>query len=319
MDTDSSENTYLFNLVQNLGQPSVFPPPMKGKTQASVQFIIPKLKLGNRDNKYINELAYRCGVDVWKTHTQQTSNTRNNKPATFVTFAFYIDSNYKEEDKNNVIMSVSRLLVERFLGILSFLFGMKLSAVHMQYTTVDKYGNYSKILPTATPSSRAPIKITLTDNLKISPSEDVFSALFWLRRGLAERDPIENFSSLMVCLQIMANHLIPEQTVTRTCPSCGFELDKQQLSITQKVLELLTKNLGASKEISERLWKARNAIVAHGNKPVEAKVFLELTELKFEAVKLAYNSIKLGLGIPVDSPPHPNQSYFVTDAFMYID
>ena len=83
--------------------------------------------------------------------------------------------------------------------------------------------------------------------------------------------------------------------------------------------ELLVSRLGTSTELFDRLWKTRNAIVAHGNRPLTPEVFLELAELKFNAANLAFQSIKLGLGIPLDSPPSPSQAFFVTDAFMYVD
>lgn len=57
----------------------------------------------------------------------------------------------------------------------------------------------------------------------------------------------------------------------------------------------------------------------HGNLPVTPKVLLELTELKYEAAILAYQSIKLSFGMPLDSPPSPQQLFFMTDAFMYVD
>ncbi len=319
MVNDNKENIHLFKPVQLLGKPSVFPPVAQNKIQASVQFIIPKLTIDNADTNMITELANKCKLDLWKMDFKQVSNERTKEKATLITFAFYIDGDTKEDQKTNTIMSTARLLSERFLGLLSFLHGVKLSAVHMQYTTINKDGSYSVVLPPLQPSSRPSIQIKLPKNIDFSPSEEVFSALFWLRRGLAERDPIENFSALMVCLQIMANHIIPEQIITRSCPSCGVELDKQPLSISQKVNDLLTKHLGVSKDLSQRLWKARNAIVAHGNKPVKAETFLELTELKFDAITLAFSSIKLGLGIPLDSPPLPNPQYFITDAFMYVD
>jgi len=318
---NSQDRLYLFKTVQDLGQPTVFPPAAQGKIPASVQFIIPGFKLGNHDKRHITQLAYKCGGDLWKIATRHTETERTREPATLVTFAFYVNPTSDEDENKQVIQSMSRLLVERFLGLLSFFVGMKLSAINMQYTTIGKEeGQYSKILPSSARSSTPPMLIKFPENLEdIILADDVFSALFWLRRGLAEHDPIENFSALMVCLQIMARHIVVQQPIERHCLSCGAKLETQGPSITSLVRELVVSKLGASLQLFNRLWEARNAIVAHGNRPVTPEVFLELTELKFDAANLAFQSIKLGLGIPLDSLLSPNQAFFVTDAFMYVD
>ncbi len=320
MSGKSQDSLYLFKPVQNLGQPDVFPPAAQGKIPASVQFIIPGFKLGNRDKKHITQLAHKCGIDLWGVDTHPTENTRTKEPATLVTFAFYVAPTNSEEENRQLIQSMSRLLVERFLGLLSFFVGMKFSAINMQYTTTGTEGQYSKVLPSSARSSTPTVTIKFPDDLEstVLPG-DIFSALFWLRRGLAERDPIENFSALMICLQIMARHIVMQQPIARHCPSCGAELEVQEPSITSLMRELVVSRLRATSKLFDRLWKARNAIVAHGNRPVTAEVFLELIELKFDAATLAFQSIKLGLGMPLDSPPLPNQAFFVTDAFMHVD
>jgi len=321
MSENSQDSLYLFKSVQNLGHPSVFPPQTQGKIPASVQFIIPGFKLGKRDKKHVTQLAYKCGIDLWGIDMHPTENTRTKEPATLVTFAFYVAPTSREDENKQTIQSVSHLLVERFLGLLSFFAGMKLSAINMQYTTIGKEeGHYSKILPVFARTSTPRITVEFPADLEgIAPTDDVFSALYWLRRGLSERDPVENFWALMVCLEIMARHIVKHQPVARRCPSCGAELETQEPSITSLMRELVVSRLGATAELFNRLWKARCAIVAHGNRPVTAEVFLELTELKFDAVTLAFQSIKLGLGMPLDSSPSPDHAFFVTDAFMYVD
>jgi hypothetical protein len=312
---------YLFNHAQDLRNPSIFPPATRGKIPASVQFIIPGFKLGKSDKKNVTQLAHKCGIEVYGINTDLVQNDRTKELATLITFAFYVNPASNEEENKQVIQSVSRLLVERFLGLLSFFLGIKLSAAHMQYTTTGKKkGSYSKILPVSSRTSIPRITLQFPSDLEsITSNDDIFSALFWLRRGLAERDPIENFSALMVCLQIMARHLVKKQPIVSKCPSCGAVLETKEPSITLLMRELVVSKLGATPKLFDRLWKARNAIVAHGNRPFTPKVFLELTELKFDAANLAFQSIKLGLGIPKDSPPSPNQAFFVTDAFMYVD
>lgn len=301
---NSQEGLYLFKPAQFLGHPTVFPPPAQGKLQASVQFIVPGLKLGNKDRKRVTQLAHNCGMELWAVDTQRVENKRTKEPATLFTFAFYVSPARSKDENGQVILSTSRLLVERFLGLMSFFAGIRLSFAHLQATTMGKEGHYVLTLPPVGRASTPPIRIDYPDDVtNIVPPDDVFSALFWLRRGLAERDPIDTFSSLMVCLQIMARHIVV----------------RRGASITSLVRELVESRLGASPHLRRRLWRARNAVVAHGNLPVTAEVLLELTDLKFEAAILAFNSIKLSLGMPIDEPPLPDQRFFVTDAFMKLD
>jgi len=284
-----------------------------------VQFIIPELKLGKDHKKFVTQVARTASTDLWAVHTQRVQNKRTKKDATLVTLAFYIPSSAVQEEYPQSVVFTSVLLVLRFLGLLSFFVGSKLSAVHLQSTILEN-GRYSQVLPMAGRGDMAPMKVELPAELEgITPSDNVFSALFWLRRGLAERDPIETFSALMVCLQIMARHIVVGQPVVRHCPSCGSQLEVTEPSITSLTRELIVSRLGVSPELFERLWKARNAVVAHGNLSVTPQVLLDLTELKFDAAILAFQSIKLGLGMPLDLPPSPSQAFFVTDAFMYVD
>jgi len=147
----------------------------------------------------------------------------------------------------------------------------------------------------------------------------IFSALFWLRRGLAERDTIETFSAFMVSLQIIARNIVLLEPLTRRCPSCRAELSDQEPSITLVVRELIVSRLGTSAELFDKVWKARNAVTAHGNLSVTPEVLLELTELKFETAKLAFQGINMMLGISLDSPQSPSDAFFKTDALMYAD
>jgi len=319
MGQNSQGDSYFFKPVQFLGEPKVFPPPAEGKLPLSVQFIIPELKLGNRHKKFITQLARKCSTELWGVDTQRVQNRRTKKDATLVTFAFYLPFGTTEEEYPNDILFASYLLVLRFVGLLSFYVGLKLSVVHIQ-PTIRKNGHYSQILPAAKRGDTPPIKVELPGDIEsITPSDNVFSALFWLRRGLSERDPIETFSALMVCLQIMARRIVIAQPVPHYCPSCGTQLEVAEPSITWIMRELIVTRLGASSDLFNRLWKLRSAVVAHGNLPVTPEVLRELTELKYEAAILAYQSIKLSLGMPLDSPPSPQQLFFVTDAFMYVD
>jgi len=82
---------------------------------------------------------------------------------------------------------------------------------------------------------------------------------------------------------------------------------------------LIISRLGAPEELFNSLWKARNAVIAHGNLPLTPEVALQLTELKIEAAKLAFQGIKLSFGIPLDAPQSPNKAFFRTDFLRYME
>lgn len=317
-----SQGELPFEPAQSLGPPSVFPPEVEGKLSVAVQFIIPELSLGSNDREPYDNLSRKCGIDVWAVDTRIVLNRVTKEKATLVTIAFYLSPlpTGGEHPREIQISFKSRLLIERFLGLLAFFIGIRCSALHPQ-TTIRKNGEYVQIRPVIRRSDTPwMVILSLPPKLdSINFSDIAFSALFWLRRGLAERDPIETFSAFMVCLQIIARHVVVLEPSKRYCPSCRTELWAEEPSITSLVQELIVSRLGASQELFDKLWKARNAVIAHGNLPVTPEIFLDLTELKFEAAKLAFQGIKLIIGIPFDSPQSPGQHFFKTDAFMYVD
>ncbi len=319
---EQSQDAFLFKPAQFLGSPSVFPPDIQGKVSVAVQFIIPELSLRENDRQPFDNLSRKCGFDVWAFDTRIITNKVTKKKATLITIAFYLSSPPTgEEHPTEILISYkSRLLIERFLGLLAFFMGTRFSVVHPQ-TTIRRNSQYVQILSMARRSD-TPYSIALAlppklDNINLSDS--IFSALFWLRRGLAERDPIETFSAFMVCLQIIARNIVLLKPSTRHCPSCGAELSDQEPSITSVVRELIVSRLGTPPELFDKLWKARNAVTSHGNLPVTPELLIELTELKFEAAKLAFQGIKMMLDISLDSPQSPSKAFFMTDALMYAD
>jgi hypothetical protein len=150
-----------------------------------------------------------------------------------------------------------------------------------------------------------------------TPTDNIFIALFWLRRALAERDPLDTYAAFMVSLQAIARELVQPRPVERRCSKCSH-VTVQDAGVSAMVRELLIDKLGATPDQFARLWKVRNAVVAHGNQAVDARTFLQLTELKFEAADLCYKGIKLAMGMPVDGPPRPDASFFVAPALMYV-
>jgi hypothetical protein len=314
---EATENRFLFQPVQRFGLPKIFPPASENKIPAAAQFVVPGLRIG-KDKPIFVELARSCGSEVWDVSIDSGHNTKTQEQATLFTLAFYIPHLDSQEEIGQSVQAVGRLLVERYLGLISFFGGIKCAFAHLQFTVLDQPDVFRQILPMANRAASPTVGFTAPSLPKKDISENVFSALFWLRRGLAERDPIETFSSLMVSIQILARELVDIDPIPIKCTSCGHTTH-QKPGITSLVRELTTKKLGADPELCSRLWKARNSIVAHGGKTVTAEVLLELTDLKFEAIDLVFRGMNLALGIPLESGPKPNRAFYITDAFMYLD
>ena len=321
MQENTKGTLYLFKPAQPLGPPTLFPPQVKGKLPISVKFIIRGFTLAKKDKESIDLIARKCVTDFWAIDSSQVENSDTKEKATLFTIAFYGNPlpNRGEHTDEDQAFFQSLFLVERFLSLLSFFAGLKLSAIHIQPTIMHD-GHYTLILHPTQRTSVPKSIMKFPNNLKeITPNDETFSAMSWLRRGLAERDSVDTFSAFMVCIQIIARRMVNKESSEITCPACGAKLGNTQQSITSQVRELVVSKLGASNELFERIWRARNAVIAHGNLPVTPNVILELTELKFDAANLAYGAIKFSLGMSLDSPPSPDQSFFATDAFMYID
>jgi len=297
MKPESSQE-FLFKPVQHLGPPKIFPPPENGKLSIAVRFVIPGLT--SKKKEELARLAHRCGIDLWGVDFENVTN-KTQQSGILVTFCLYIP--LPDEEDSFVVEATARLLVERYLGLLSFCTGLKLSKVALQLLTSKNGEIFHTILPMGSrapsPPRRHQIPAEILTGKEIS--EAVYSALFWLRRGLAERDPIETFSALMVSLQIMASELGPLHKVT-PCVRC-----------------LVTEVLKEEKILFDDLWNMRNAVVAHGNKTVTAEVLVKLTELKFEAGRLVYKALNLALDIPEDRLVKPDAAFYITDTFMYDD
>lgn len=308
--TDTPNENFSFICAQDLGLPSIGLPAEPGKIPVALQFIIPTLNVGESGKSILLDVANTCLRDVVNTNIKKLNNTRTNKPAALVTFTFYVDDLNEIEKNQKNIFNKTRGLIEKYLGILSFFSGIKLSAAHPQFTNMQDPAHQVKTLLTI---GRGEGKFNL-DFLKAKdfcmrgnvPSDKVFSALFWLRRGIAERDPIETYSSLMICLQILAR-------------DCGI-LTNNGNSISSLFKELLVEKLSASDDLADGIWRMRNKVVAHGNKtPLDADTFIELTQLKFPAAELAFKGVGLALGLDSVNTPTLHQGFNVTDALMYLD
>jgi hypothetical protein len=219
--------------------------------------------------------------------------------------------------------SMARMLIERFVALVSFFAGVTVVVAHPQTTTRQSDG-HARCLLRPTGRSEAPkVEFSLSDAqlMSLSPHPTIFSALFWLRRGMAERDALETFSALMVCLQILARDAVSLAPTRTFCTSCGAETEIKPASISSIVREYVVGTLGESDELFNRMWKVRNVVTAHGNRDVTPEVLLELTELKLAAATLCCKGVKLALGLDPAMPPNPDPSFpsfFATDYQLYM-
>jgi len=321
-DQDAHTDTYLFRPRQFLGPPLTVAPPKAGLVSANVQFIIRDLHIKADDRRAAAEISKHCGLDTFNTVTETRENKATGRKGTLVSIAFYVpEAEAATDETGEALENHARLLVERFMGILSFYAGVKVSGIHAQTTRVSGDGKFAARLEVAERTEAPRAEFTLPDKPFGGrvPSDSVFNALFWLRRGMAERDPLETYSSLMVCLQCLAREKVSLPPAVRKCPACGNEIGAGPPAITAQVRHLVVELLGVEQPLFERIWKARNAIVAHGNRTVSADVFLELTELKLDAITLCYRALNLTLGLLDEDARAPHRSLFATSAMMYLD
>ncbi len=321
MEEEPKQHGYTFKPTQFLGTPRVIAPPKNGHRSAAVLFVIPSLRIGERDRPKFLAIAKACCLDVFDAELEIGKFQPGDQDCTLVSIAFYVPEAASEDETKQSVNNVGRLLLERFMGSLSFLMGMRFSALAAQTAIALDNGRLSSRLEMQPEKAGQRYELSLPDAPfgGSSPSDELFSAMFWLRRGLAERDSLETYGALMNALQILARELIHLEQTEITCTHCGHIQDMRVPSITSLVRELVVTRLGRPKDLFSRIWKARNAIIAHGNRTVTPNVFLELIELKYEAIHLCFDGINLALGLPPESQPHPHQDLFVSSAMMYVD
>ena len=320
MNKEDDGSIFMFKPVPYLGKPRAVAPERTGFISATVQFVVPELAIGKDHDSFLSISEY-CGIEVENAAHEIGLNNRNGRKVTLVSLAFYVPKLEEEEKADQSIQNKARLLMERFVGILSFYAGIKCSAVAAQTSVVQEGGRLATRLEASKRAETPEVHLDLPERPfdGRTPSDEIFSALFWLRRGLAARDPLETYASLVVSLQSIAREVVSLPSVMTSCPKCGAESDKIAPSLTGKVRALVVEKLGASEDLFKRVWKARNSIVAHGNKTITADTFLELTELKFDVAELCFAGIKLAMNLPTDRGPAPHEIFFNTSAMMYLD
>ncbi|MFH1219994.1 MAG: hypothetical protein V1694_06030 [Candidatus Eisenbacteria bacterium] len=321
MNPDSgTSREFMFKPRQFLGPPLVVAPRRAGHVQAAVQFIIPGLTVGEKQKDAVRRLLDRLGREVWSAPLKRVASPDGKEVGTIVAIAFHVPQAATPEALIASIDDAAIAIVERFLGMLSFLAGLRLAALHTQTTHIQEGGSMSTCLHPLgrAGETRTPLHFPEDPFGGRTPTNNIFISLFWLRRALAERDPLDTYAAVMVSLQAIAREVVQLKPAERRCSKCGH-LTPEDPGVSAMVRELLVGKLGATPDQFAQLWKTRNAVVAHGNQPVDAGTFLRATELKFEAVDLCYKGVKLAMGLPLDGPPRPDQSFFVTSALMYVE
>lgn len=302
---------YTFQPAQLLGQPSVIAPSMSGKISVSLQFIVPDLQIAGIDIDRYKKIILRCIDGIWDSDILNIENRDTKARSILVTIAFYIEYIQDKIELHDAIENQSRIIIERFLGIVSYCAGIKVRAINIITTRRDG----SNLVATANMISKAQfpkVEFSLPQELFEGErlSDEIFTALFWLRRGLAESDPIDTFSALMVCLQILA----------RNWWELGKKEDEMLPTPTILFRDYLIKEIGVTPDQVKIAWKKRNAIVAHGNKiNIDANDFMGLTKLKVDAIMWAYKGINLMLGLDRRNAPRPSQNLFMTPALINVD
>lgn len=302
---DISGYHYTFRPAQLLGQPSVIAPQMSGKISVSLQFIIPDLQIAKNEIDSYKKLITSCVDEVWG------SDILNVNSAALITIAFYIEYIQDGNELHNAIENKSRIIIERFLGVVSYCAGIKIRAVNI-VTTRREGSNLVATLNAIDKAQFPKVEFTLPQKIYEDEilTDEILTALFWLRRGLAENDPIDTFNALMVCLQVLARNwweLHKTEGETLPTPTILFR-------------DYLIREIGADPSQIKNAWKKRNGIAAHGNKlNIDANDFVGLIELKFKAIGWAYKGINLSLGLDLRNAPRPSQNLFMTPALMNLD
>ena len=122
-----------------LGIPNVIAPSKSGKNSVSLQFIIPDLHISKAKEQKYNELIKKChAVSVWGSDISSVKNRETGASATLVTIAYHIDNLEDGSERHQIIQNMSRLLIERFLGVVSYCAGTKLRGKNIVNTIIRR-------------------------------------------------------------------------------------------------------------------------------------------------------------------------------------
>jgi hypothetical protein len=316
MQGEGSLRTSLVKPRQFLGPPRVLAPRKPGYASATVQFIVPALVVAAEDRPRLLSIFEHVGIEIHAAAIERVANEATNQVGTLVSATFHVAEGQSEEATDTAVDNASALVVERFLGMLSFLTGSKRVAVNAQ-TTRSRDSTFSTTLEPTSRSAGDRIPLQLPDERfeGRTPPSSVLDALLWLRRGLAASDSFDTYAALMVTLETIAREVVGTKSTEAVCPHCG-SVPSPEVSVTDMVRAMVVDRLGGPPDLFATIWSTRNEVVARGNGSLTADTFRRLTELKFEAANLCYKAIKLALGIPIDGPPQLDPALFAASALM---
>jgi hypothetical protein len=143
MDEMAKGQTFTFKPTPFLGTPRVIAPPKNGHRSAAVLFVIPGLHIGARERPAFLGIAKACGLDVFDAALELGNSQTEDQDYTLVSIAFYVPEGPSEEETSRNVNNVGRLLLERFMGSLSFLARMRFSAVAAQTAVARGDGKFA--------------------------------------------------------------------------------------------------------------------------------------------------------------------------------
>ncbi len=315
MSQEGSFRTSLSKPRPFLGPPRVLAPRKAGHVSATVQFIVPGLAVSSAERERLGRFFDHVGMSVHAAAIERVANEATGQTGILVSATFYVPER-GADDADAAIDTASALLVERFLGMLSFLAGVRCVAINAQTTRTGEGSTFSTTLEPSSRSGPAAPRLQWASEpfAAVTPPPHVFNALLWLRRGLAARDPLVTYGALMNGLQAAAREVMGSAPAGGRCSHCGSVAAEG--SEAERMRAFVVERLGAPAELFERIWRARDAALANGQESVTAEALRRLTELKFDAATLCYKAIKLALGLPVDGPPALDRSQFITSTLM---
>jgi hypothetical protein len=292
----------------------MLPSSIPEKKGAVVRFIVPGSEVEPKDPDWV-ALARNCSAGVEKASFRGITRDDGKEQGTLATIAYHYAPS-DEAPPGDAAEVTGRLIAERLVGLLSFALGERMRAIQQQ---VHRLGDEGRLQVHAHPSQKhvGGRRIDLPERLfAVKPSEDVFKALYWARRGVDEGDHLSAYAANMVALEILSGVLATPESKVQTCPHCGAEIGRRA---TAPVKSLVVDLLGCSSEVFGRMWKARNAIVVHGGQPVTARVLHDIVELKLEAIRLVFKALRLAMDFEPDGSPHPSPALMMTDPFLGAD
>src|SRR5688572_299691 len=155
MSEEGSLRTSLSKPRPFLGPPRVLAPRKEGHVSATVQFIVPGLVVSTAERGRLVGLFDRLDAGVQAAAIERVANEATGQTGILVSATFYVPAT-GPEDAEAAIDTASALVVERFLGMLSFLAGVRCVAINAQTTRTGEGATYSTTLEPSSRSGQAP-------------------------------------------------------------------------------------------------------------------------------------------------------------------